>query len=110
MVFNLGHFGLGVIDSPEWKIEDREASYKARAIAARGALWGNHGYEATYPMTYADLDGEQLNGSHRHELTFKEQPPVEAFWSITMYAMPDYFLAENPIDRYSVGDRTPGLG
>ena len=38
--------------------------------------------------------------------------PVNAFWSLTMYeATPDgqFFLVENPIERYSIGDRTPGL-
>jgi hypothetical protein len=35
-------------------------------------------------------------------------PPVQAFWSLTMYES-DLFLATNPIERYEVGDRTPGL-
>ncbi len=34
---------------------------------------------------------------------------MDAFWSITMYDLPEFFLVENAIDRYSVGDRTPGL-
>ncbi|MEY2953168.1 MAG: hypothetical protein RLZZ401_1255, partial [Pseudomonadota bacterium] len=36
-------------------------------------------------------------------------PPVNAFWSITMYRASDYFLVANPIDRYAIGDRTLGL-
>ena len=36
-------------------------------------------------------------------------PPVGAFWSVTMYDLPDFYLVANPIDRYSIGDRTPGL-
>ncbi|MBK6704975.1 MAG: DUF1214 domain-containing protein [Caulobacteraceae bacterium] len=38
--------------------------------------------------------------------------PVDAFWSLTMYTVtPEgrYFFVENPINRYSIGDRTPGL-
>ena len=41
--YNLDRFGVGTIDSPEWKIADREASYLVRAVAAGGALWGSMG-------------------------------------------------------------------
>ena len=75
----------------------------------RGGLWGNHGYEAAYPMTYTDADGDQLVGRNRYTLTLSQDPPVDAFWSITMYDLPDFYLVANPISRYSIGDRTPGL-
>ena len=107
--YNLDHLGPGTIDNPEWKMADRKASYLARALAARGGLWGNHGYEAAYPMTYTDADGDQLDGHNRYAITFEEEPPVGAFWSITMYDLPDFYLVANPIGRYSIGDRTPGL-
>ncbi|MCM2414376.1 DUF1254 domain-containing protein [Streptomyces sp. RKAG290] len=107
--YNLDWFGVGTLDSSEWKIADREASYLARAVAARVGLWGNHGYEAVYAQTFQDADGAQLNGAHRYELRFEEPPPVEAFWSVTMYDTPDYYLVANPAGRYSVGDRTPGI-
>jgi hypothetical protein len=80
-----------------------------RAIAARVGLWGNHGYEAAYAQVFVDADGEPLTGEQRYTLRFEQDPPVEAFWSITMYDLPDYYLVGNPIDRYSIGDRTPGL-
>jgi hypothetical protein len=60
-------------------------------------------------MTYADADGDQLDGHHRYVLRLDQDPPVDAFWSITMYDPPDFYLVANPIDRYSIGDRTPGL-
>ena len=107
--YNLDHLGPGTIDNPAWKMADRHASYLVRALAARGGLWGNHGYEAAYPMTYTDADGDQLNGYNRYKLTFAQDPPVDAFWSITMYDLPDFYLVANPIGRYSIGDRTPGL-
>ena len=34
---------------------------------------------------------------------------MDAFWSLTMYDVPDFYLVANPIDCYSIGDRTPGL-
>ena len=107
--YNEDQLGPGTIDDPVWKIGDRNTSYLARALAARGGLWGNHGYEAAYPMTYTDADGDQLDGHHRYTMRFDQEPPVDAFWSITMYDLPDFYLVANPIDRYSIGDRTPGL-
>jgi hypothetical protein len=107
--YNLDHLGPGTIDDPQWKIGDRPISYLARALAARGGLWGNHGYEAAYPMTYVDADGDQLDGRNGYTIRFDQDPPVDAFWSITMYDVPDFYLVANPIGRYSIGDRTPGL-
>jgi hypothetical protein len=80
-----------------------------RAAAARAGLWGNHGYEAAYAMTWVDGDGESLSGDRAYTIRFEQEPPVDAFWSITMYDLPEYFLVANPIGRYSIGDRTAGL-
>lgn len=60
-------------------------------------------------MVYDDGGGKTLDGSGRYRLRFPSDPPVGAFWSVTMYDTPDFFLVANPIDRYSIGDRTPGL-
>jgi acetate---CoA ligase (ADP-forming) len=67
--------------------------------------------EAMYVMAEIDADGRPLHGSHRYELRFPSggEPEVDAFWSITMYRSQDRLLVANPIDRYSIGDRTPGL-
>ncbi|WTW92221.1 DUF1254 domain-containing protein [Streptomycetaceae bacterium NBC_01309] len=107
--YNVDRLGLGTIDAPDWRIGDRRASYLVRAVAARVGLWGNHAYEAVYATTYTDAEGRQLNGSRNYTLTFPSPPPVDAFWSVTMYDMPDYFLIDNAANRYSIGDRTPGL-
>ncbi|MFI6813388.1 DUF1254 domain-containing protein [Nonomuraea sp. NPDC050328] len=107
--YNLDFFELGTLDEAAWRLPDREQSYLVRAVSARAALWGNHGYEAVYPTVRVDSDGRQLNGAHSYTLRFEELPPVGAFWSITMYAAPDYYLVDNPIGRYSIGDRTPGI-
>jgi hypothetical protein len=107
--YNLDHLGPGTIDNPAWKIADRGTSYLARALATRAGLWSNHGYEAAYPMTYTDTGGNQLDGHNRYTIRFDQDPPVDAFWSITMYDLTDFYLVDNPIDRYSIGDRTPGM-
>jgi hypothetical protein len=107
--YNLDFFEVGALDDPEWKLTDGPERYVLRAAAARGGLWGNHGYEAAYAMVYVDGDGRPLDGEHRYELSFTAVPPCRAFWSVTMYDTPEFFLVVNPIDRYSIGDRTAGL-
>ena len=107
--YNLDFFEVGALNDAEWKITDPKVRYIQRALAARAGLWGNHGYEAAYAAVFDDADGNALTGEHRYEIRFATPPPVGAFWSITMYDVPDYYLAENAIDRYSIGDRTPGL-
>ncbi|GAA3966938.1 DUF1254 domain-containing protein [Gordonia caeni] len=107
--FNLDFFGVGTLDDPRFKIADPKVRIVERAASAAGGLWGNHAYEAAYIMTYIDDRGEQLTGSRTYTLHLDPTPPVGAFWSITMYDVPNFFMVDNPIDRYSVGDRTPGI-
>lgn len=107
--YNLDFFEVGALNDPMWKIKTRPEAYVMRTIAARAGLWGNHAYEALYALTYVDDKGEQLNGAHQYELKLSPPPPVAAFWSLTMYNVPKFFLVANSINRYSIGDRTPGL-
>ncbi|HEY8359898.1 MAG TPA: DUF1214 domain-containing protein, partial [Ramlibacter sp.] len=67
--------------------------------------------EAMYPTAEVDADGRALHGSHAYELRFAPgaHPRVGAFWSLTMYRRSDCLFVANPIARYSIGDRTPGL-
>ncbi|SOD71876.1 hypothetical protein SAMN05892883_1337 [Jatrophihabitans sp. GAS493] len=105
-VYNLG---LGTRDEVEWKIGDPARRIVERAVADRLGLWGNHGYEAVYAQAFTDISGAPLVGEKTYAATFDEPPPVGAFWSITLYNIPQYYLVENAIDRYSIGDRTPGI-
>jgi hypothetical protein len=107
--YNLDHFEIGTLNSPEWIIADRRMAYVLRSVAARAGLWGNHGYEANYQLVYTDADDQPLDGAHRYELHMPVPPPVDAFWSLTMYDAHEFYLVDNPINRYSIGDRTPGL-
>lgn len=83
----------------------------ARALVALKYIGMLESREATYPMAWHDAAGEALTGQRRYTLRFAPGalPPVEAFWSLTMYDTRDYMLVDNPIDRYAIGDRTPGL-
>lgn len=76
-----------------------------RAAAAKGGIYGNDAVEAMYPMTREDITGEKLDGSkHNYTLTFPagQLPPVNAFWSVTMYDGKTQLLIENPINRYLI--------
>ena len=107
--YNLDFFEVGALEDDRFKIADPKLRIVERAAAAIGGLWGNHPYEAAYIMTYVDDTGEQLNGAHTYTLRLHPTPPVDAFWSLTMYSVPDFYLVENPINRYSIGDRTAGV-
>jgi hypothetical protein len=107
--YNDDFFELGALDDPRWRIADRRRARATRAAAARGGLWGNHAYEAAYVAIWVDAEGEPLTGERSYTIRFEQTPPVGAFWSITMYDVPEFFLVANPVDRYSIGDRTPGL-
>jgi hypothetical protein len=76
-----------------------------RAAAAKAGIYGNDPEEATYPLTRIDNDGQTLDGSkHSYTLTFPagQLPPVNAFWSLTMYDGKTQLLIENPINRYLI--------
>jgi hypothetical protein len=77
----------------------------SRAAAARGGIYGNDPAEAMYPLTRNDIDGGTLDGSsNNYTLTFApgNLPPVNAFWSVTMYDSKNQLLVENPINRYLI--------
>ena len=82
-----------------------------RAFVARQGIGALAPEEAIYPRCETDDQGRRLSGTHRYRLRFApgQLPPVGAFWSITLYDARDYMLVDNPIDRYAIGDRTPGL-
>ena len=76
-----------------------------RAAAAKGGVYCNDAVEATYPFTRTTATGEPLDGSkHNYTLTFPagQLPPVNAFWSVTMYDGKSQLLIKNPIDRYLI--------
>ena len=63
---------------------------------------------AVYPLTLVNSDGNKLNGTSAYELQLApgQTPPVDAFWSLTMYDQ-DSYLVDNPLNRYALGDRDP---
>lgn len=85
-------------------------NYLLRAAVARDQIYVTVPEEAIYPIARVDADGEPLDGgaSYRIYLSQNNMPPVDGFWSITLYNDQGY-MVENPIERYAIGDRTPDL-
>jgi hypothetical protein len=79
----------------------------AAAAAMLGLLW-NPKEVSTYDVAFLDGTGAPLDGRNRYVLKFSPTPPVNAFWSLTMYSADTQIFVPNPINRYSVGDRTQG--
>lgn len=79
-------------------------NYLYRMAAAVLGIYGNSKQEAMNSMYGEDSDGLKLDGSHRYNLSFAsgELPPVNAFWSLTMYEMPSGLLVANPLNRYLI--------
>jgi hypothetical protein len=81
--------------------------YAYRAAWTFFGVGGNLIEDACYPLATTDGNGQPLDSSHHYTLHFEpgRLPPVNAFWSLTMYD-PDSYLVANPADRYALGDRS----
>ena len=101
-----GGWSLPVTICTDW-----EEQFDLRARVARNMIGALGIEEAMYLVAEVDAQGNALDGQFCYELYFPpgRAPQVDAFWSLTMYRKTDCLLVDNPIDRYSIGDRTPGL-
>jgi len=84
-----------------------------RAAAALAGIYGNSAEEAVYPIAKNDNAGAALDGSkHNYTVTFAagQYPPVNAFWSVTIYDGKTQLLIENTINRYLINSpMLPGM-
>ena len=80
-------------------------NYLYRMVAAADGIYGNSKEEAIYPSYYTDAEGKKLDASTgRYQLRFAplRLPPVNAFWSLTMYEAPSRLLVANRLNRYLI--------
>lgn len=80
--------------------------YLKRAIVAQVGLGANQPEDAIYPLNITDADGKRVMAENKYVLHFNrdELPPVDAFWSLTMYDAEGFQVA-NPLNRFAIGDR-----
>jgi hypothetical protein len=81
-----------------------KGNYLYRMGAAALGIYGNSKQEAMYPAYYVDAAKQKLDGTNRYTLRFApdQLPPVNAFWSLTMYDEPQSLLVANPLNRYLI--------
>ncbi len=84
--------------------EELNGNYLYRMAGAVIGIYANSNSEAMYPVLTTDSDGAPLTGADKYTLTFPagQLPPVNAFWSVTMYKLPESLLVDNPINRYVI--------
>ena len=87
-------------------------NYAERSAIALGGLGALEPIEAVYASRATDAADERLDGSRRYILRIRPGSlPADGFWSLSMYEQTRdgrLFFADNPIGRYTIGDRTPG--
>jgi len=93
------------VDSAAWG-----TGYRNRTASARSNIFENVQEETRYYYTDDDTDGRALDGNHRYAVTFApgELPPVNGFWSMTLYNT-EHFFHENALNRYSLGTKNSTL-
>jgi len=80
--------------------------YLNRALVTAFGLGANRPQDAVYPTSEADADGKPYDGANKYYLHFEkgQMPPVDGFWSLTMYDA-EFFFAANPLNRYTLSQR-----
>lgn len=85
--------------------EHLQNNYLYRMAGTVGGIYGNSQDETLYPSYYVDDTGKPLNAAqHRYVLRFApgQLPPVNSFWSLTPYNLPERMLIANPLNRYLI--------
>jgi hypothetical protein len=97
--FNAGEVTSGEIFGTRAFLKN---NYLYRMAAAVLGIYGNSKEEAMYPVYGIDAAGQKLHGANQYTVHFApgQLPPVNAFWSLTMYELPQSLLVANPINRY----------
>lgn len=84
-------------------------NYMKRAVVAAYGWPANLQLDAVYPYTTVDSTGKTLTGANKYTLTFAkgETPPVNGFWSITMYEVESdgWWFVPNPLNKFTVSPR-----
>jgi hypothetical protein len=92
---------VGLFGTPQ----EMAGKYMERAVGAMGGIYGNSTEETVYPSYLTDETGKRFDTARsNYTLRFGpgQLPPVNAFWSVTMYDANTKFLVDNPLGRYLI--------
>ncbi|HEX5378680.1 MAG TPA: DUF1254 domain-containing protein, partial [Phenylobacterium sp.] len=109
--------GSGYVEGwsyPNARLGDFGQDYGYRAAVALSGLAALPPVEAMYMRAQGPLPRDLFDGTSAWRLSFPAEGllPVNSFWSLSLYEATDdgqFFFTDNPLDRYAIGDRTPGL-
>ncbi|RMA82637.1 hypothetical protein DFR27_0588 [Umboniibacter marinipuniceus] len=106
----MGHFSSAGENINGWLFTTQtgiyETDYLQRALITAIGLGANRPQDAIYPTLERDTEGNHYSGENNYVMHFPkgQVPPVEGFWSLTMYNE-DYFFVDNPLNRYTISSR-----
>jgi hypothetical protein len=107
----MAHFKEGGTFESGWLFTTKAGvygtDYLQRALITAIGLGANRPQDAIYPTSEADADDKPYSGANKYVMRFNkdEMPPVDGFWSLTMYNG-EYFFVDNPLNRYNVSSRS----
>jgi hypothetical protein len=106
----MAHFKSAGVDVNGWVFSTKTGTYGTdylqRALITAIGLGANRPQDAIYPTSEAAADGKPYDGANKYVLRFAkgQMPPVNGFWSLTMYDA-QYFFVANPLNRYTLSQR-----
>ena len=106
----MAHFKTAGKDVNGWVFTTKTGlygtDYLQRALITAVGLGANRPQDAVYPTSELDAEGKPYSGANKYVMHFDKGhlPPVEGFWSLTMYNA-EYFFVANPLNRYSISAR-----
>lgn len=106
----MGHFKNAGKDVNGWVFTTKTGlygtEYLQRALITAIGLGANRPQDAVYPTSEMDVEGKPYTGANKYVMHFNkgEMPPVNGFWSLTMYNA-EYFFVDNPLNRYTLSAR-----
>ncbi len=91
------------------KLDNYGYDYSFRSLIAGPYLGGQGELEAMYPIRFTDSDNNLLAGKNSYKIVFDEEPPVNSFWSLTLYDANNKLFYDNELNRYKFSRESKGL-